>query len=122
MATPRLGLSHRQHVCHLYARSLKLARDWCTSRRAWFPVAYVIRHQFRENIHESDARKIDFLIRGTEDILAYLIHPDPYHSPGEPGGSKYQRNIPVPIDVCLNGWREHGVLDEKEQMETAQGW
>ena len=60
-------------------RSLKLAKDWSYSRSSWYPAAYVIRHQFRENIGESDPRKIDFLVRGAEDILAYMIHTEPYH-------------------------------------------
>jgi len=116
------NLAHRRHVCHLYLRSLKLARDWSYSRTSWYPAAYVIRHQFRENIGESDPRKIDFLVRGTEDVLAYMIHTEPYHSPSAPGGSKYQRNTPAPIEVCLNGWAEYGVEDEKESQDKREGW
>jgi len=113
-------LAHKRHVCHLYARSLKLARDWSASRSGWYPVAYVIRHQFRENMDKTDPRQIELLVRGTEDVLAYLFHCEPYCSPAAPGGSKYQRNTPVPVDICLNGWTQFDVEDIKEEEATAE--
>lgn len=72
-------------------------------------------------MNEVDPRKIEQLIRGTEDVLDYCFHHEPYHSPEAPGGSKYQRNTPVPVDVCLNGWREFDVEDLKEEEELKEG-
>lgn len=36
------------------------------------------------------------LIDQTEEILNKWKHPDPYKPPTAPGGSKYERNLPVP--------------------------
>ena len=36
------------------------------------------------------------IIEQTEDLLEKWKHPDPYRPPTAPGGSKYQRNLPVP--------------------------
>ena len=35
------------------------------------------------------------LIAQTEEILERWKHPDPYRPPTAPGGSKYERNLPV---------------------------
>ncbi|KAF4624093.1 hypothetical protein G7Y89_g14081 [Cudoniella acicularis] len=51
----------------LYRRSLKLALDWSA------------------------------LFKETEDLLEKWKHPDPYHAPTAPGGSKFERNLPAPI-------------------------
>ncbi|KAJ4984900.1 complex 1 protein [Stagonosporopsis vannaccii] len=37
------------------------------------------------------------LITETENLLEKWKHPDPYRPPTAPGGSKYERNLPVPI-------------------------
>ena len=37
------------------------------------------------------------IIEQTEELLERWKHPDPYRPPTAPGGSKYQRNLPVPI-------------------------
>ncbi|TGO20502.1 hypothetical protein BPAE_0290g00090 [Botrytis paeoniae] len=37
------------------------------------------------------------LFKETEDLLEKWKHPDPYHPPTAPGGSKYERNLPSPV-------------------------
>ena len=36
------------------------------------------------------------IIEETEGLLEKWKHPDPYRAPTAPGGSKYERNLPVP--------------------------
>ena len=36
------------------------------------------------------------IIEETESLLEKWKHPDPYRAPTAPGGSKYERNLPVP--------------------------
>ncbi|KAI1117821.1 hypothetical protein F5Y14DRAFT_325213 [Nemania sp. NC0429] len=36
------------------------------------------------------------LLKETEKLLETWKHPDPYCPPTAPGGSKYERNLPVP--------------------------
>jgi len=36
------------------------------------------------------------IIDETEGLLEKWKHPDPYRAPTAPGGSKYERNLPVP--------------------------
>jgi hypothetical protein len=47
------------------------------------------------------------IIEETEGLLEKWKHPDPYRAPTAPGGSKYERNLPVPsterefLSFCL---------------------
>jgi NADH dehydrogenase (ubiquinone) 1 beta subcomplex subunit 9 len=36
------------------------------------------------------------IIEETESLLEKWKHPDPYKAPTAPGGSKWERNLPVP--------------------------
>ena len=36
------------------------------------------------------------IVEETESLLEKWKHPDPYRAPTAPGGSKYERNLPVP--------------------------
>ncbi|KAI6709253.1 hypothetical protein JHW43_008200 [Diplocarpon mali] len=60
-------MSTKQAVSSLYRRSLKLSLDWAA------------------------------LFQEAEAVLEKWKHPDPYHAPTAPGGSKYERNLPAPI-------------------------
>lgn len=100
----------------LYRRSLKLALDWAVHRHLWRGQALYIRSLFEANKHVMQPRqqrvrsmppcvllgRDEFLtwsqaiIQETEELLERWKHPDPYRPPTAPGGSKYQRNLPVP--------------------------
>ena len=41
------------------------------------------------------------MLREGEDELFSYTHPDPYRNPVMPGGSKFMRNPPLPMDVCF---------------------
>jgi hypothetical protein len=43
----------------------------------------------------------DILWQEAEDELFAYTHPDPYCNPVMPGGSKFMRNPPLPMDVCF---------------------
>jgi len=90
-------MSSKQAVSSLYRRSLKLALDWAVHRYIWRGQAMYIRSLFEANKHIKDPRQQKALFQETEDLLEKWKHPDPYHAPTAPGGSKYERNIPPPI-------------------------
>lgn len=101
---------------HLYRRSLKLALDWAVHRYIWRGQAMYLRSLFEANKHITQPRQQRVriqqdlawwcritnsiceqeIIEQTEDLLKKWKHPDPYRPPTAPGGSKYQRNLPVP--------------------------
>ncbi|KAI6943289.1 hypothetical protein D0869_12479, partial [Hortaea werneckii] len=81
---------------HLYRRSLKLALDWAVHRYLWRGQAVYIRSLFEANKHITQPRQQRALIDQTEEILNKWKHPDPYKPPTAPGGSKHERNLPVP--------------------------
>eukprot|EP01087_Luapelamoeba_hula_P006007 TRINITY_DN1614_c0_g1_i1.p1 TRINITY_DN1614_c0_g1~~TRINITY_DN1614_c0_g1_i1.p1 ORF type:complete len:137 (-),score=16.88 TRINITY_DN1614_c0_g1_i1:79-450(-) len=105
----RSNLAHRQHVCRLYRRSLKTALDWLIDRRLWYTRATEIRSRFRANMNLDDPRAISRAVIAAENELAAWRHPDPYIPADSPGGSKYQRNTPVPPYLVENGWAEWDV-------------
>ncbi|EAW09135.1 NADH dehydrogenase [ubiquinone] 1 beta subcomplex subunit 9 [Aspergillus clavatus NRRL 1] len=82
-------------VASLYRRSLKLALDWAVHRQVWRGQAVYIRSLFEANKDIRDPRQQRVLLRETEKLLETWKHPDPYRAPTAPGGSKYERNLPV---------------------------
>jgi len=52
---------------------------------------------FGRNKGVRDPRQQRALFKEAEDLLEKWKHPDPYHAPTAPGGSKYERNLPAPI-------------------------
>ncbi|KAI7316558.1 hypothetical protein KC326_g4307 [Hortaea werneckii] len=89
-------MAARTEVLHLYRRSLKLALDWAVHRYLWRGQAVYIRSLFEANKHITQPRQQRALIDQTEEILNKWKHPDPYKPPTAPGGSKHERNLPVP--------------------------
>jgi len=103
-----MSAAHRRHVCHLYRRALKLQLEWYVRRDLWYEEANKTRALFRQHMNETDPRTINRLIKATEARLYRMRHPDPYVAPESPGGSKWQRNTPVPLEIVENGWGEFG--------------
>ncbi|OQR96910.1 hypothetical protein THRCLA_21974 [Thraustotheca clavata] len=97
-ATP--SLSHKQQVTRLYKRSLKLLDSWVIDRRLWNEEATLIRAQFNANMHVSQTAA-ERLIRDAQAKLNDYTHPDPYVVVHMPGGSKFMRNPPLPLEVCF---------------------
>ncbi|RKU41732.1 hypothetical protein DL546_004882 [Coniochaeta pulveracea] len=88
-------MSTRQATLSLYRRSLKLALDWAVHRYLWRGQALYIRSLFEANRNITDPRQQRALLKETEKLLEKWKHPDPYCHPTAPGGSKYERNLPV---------------------------
>ncbi|KAK2757837.1 hypothetical protein FQN54_004243 [Arachnomyces sp. PD_36] len=112
-------MSSVKTVSSLYRRSLKLALDWAVHRHLWRGQAVYIRELFDANKHIRDPRQqkvhpmppipphlrtaltpmtiVQVLFQETEKLLETWKHPDPYRAPTAPGGSKYERNLEVPL-------------------------
>ncbi|KAI2634533.1 hypothetical protein GGS21DRAFT_107214 [Xylaria nigripes] len=88
-------MHYKPAVLSLYRRSLKLALDWAVHRHLWRGQALYIRSLFEANRKINDLKKIRALLRETENLLDTWKHPDPYCPPTAPGGSKFERNLPV---------------------------
>ncbi|CAK3968945.1 related to NADH2 dehydrogenase (ubiquinone) chain CI-B22 [Lecanosticta acicola] len=89
-------MASSQYVLSLYRRSLKLALDWAVHRYVWRGQAMYIRGLFEANKHITQPKEQKLLLEQTEALLEKWKHPDPYRPPTAPGGSKYERNLPVP--------------------------
>ncbi|KAF3005057.1 hypothetical protein E8E13_009443 [Curvularia kusanoi] len=92
-----VAMSSKKHVLSLYRQSLKLALDWSVHRYLWRGQAVYLRGLFEANRNVTEPRQQRALITETENLLEKWKHPDPYRPPTAPGGSKYERNLPVPI-------------------------
>ncbi|KAF2862146.1 hypothetical protein K470DRAFT_243739 [Piedraia hortae CBS 480.64] len=88
-------MSQTARVLKLYRRSLKLALDWTIYRHLWRGQAVYIRSLFDANRHITEPNQRRELLDQTEAILEKWKHPDPYRPPTAPGGSKYERNLPL---------------------------
>ncbi|KAL1587131.1 hypothetical protein WHR41_04300 [Cladosporium halotolerans] len=89
-------MASKPQILSLYRRSLKLALDWAVHRYVWRGQAMYIRGLFEANKHVTEPRQQRLIIEETENLLDKWKHPDPYRAPTAPGGSKYERNLPVP--------------------------
>jgi len=112
----RTDSAHRRHVCSLYRQSLKLALDWCVDRPLWYRAAYAIRARFRENMDETDPRRIAKLVTDTQKMLNDYWHPDPYIHPESPGGTRYER-FRAPI-FTEDGWAEYDIASDDWLLAT----
>ncbi|DAA73827.1 TPA_exp: Uncharacterized protein A8136_4030 [Trichophyton benhamiae CBS 112371] len=81
----------------LYKRALKLSLDWAVHRNLWRGQAVYIRSLFEANKHVRNPHDQRVLLQETEKLLEKWKHPDPYRAPTAPGGSKWERNLPVPV-------------------------
>eukprot|EP00009_Paramoeba_aestuarina_P004401 CAMPEP_0201516604 /NCGR_PEP_ID=MMETSP0161_2-20130828/7899_1 /ASSEMBLY_ACC=CAM_ASM_000251 /TAXON_ID=180227 /ORGANISM="Neoparamoeba aestuarina, Strain SoJaBio B1-5/56/2" /LENGTH=114 /DNA_ID=CAMNT_0047913799 /DNA_START=45 /DNA_END=389 /DNA_ORIENTATION=+ len=96
----RHSLAHKNHVCRLYKRSLKLSRDWLIIRDWWHEEVVSIRAQIEEHRDETNDVRINRLVADFENTLDEWKHPSPYIIPTDPGGTKWQRNLPLPNWAC----------------------
>ncbi|KAJ7930120.1 hypothetical protein B0H13DRAFT_2310150 [Mycena leptocephala] len=89
---------HRQYVQSLYRRRLKNSLDWTIRRDVWRAKAMEIRAEFEHNRNVKDPRQLAQILEQAEAKLAGWKHPDPYIPPTAPGGTKWERNLPPPMD------------------------
>lgn len=107
-AAPKL--SHKQEVCRLYRKSLKLCNSWAISRDIFNAEATKIRASFDKykSLSPEDA-KVKYMLSSAYKTMEKYTHPDPYIVPWMPGGSLFQRNPPLPLDVCFPNGIPEGV-------------
>ncbi|TMW69306.1 hypothetical protein Poli38472_001462 [Pythium oligandrum] len=101
-ANPTEKLSHKQTVTRLYKQSLKTLDSWIIDRRLWNEEATKIRAEFEQNKHlEPNSGLAKRLVREAEEKLEKYTHPDRYVYNYMPGGTRFMRNAPIPLDVCF---------------------
>ncbi|KZV82363.1 hypothetical protein EXIGLDRAFT_702640 [Exidia glandulosa HHB12029] len=87
--------AHRSYVKSLYRRILKNDLDWVVQRDIWRWRALQIRARFESNRNVHDPRALTLILERAEAQLAKDKHPDPYIVAAFPGGTKWERNLPV---------------------------
>jgi NADH dehydrogenase (ubiquinone) 1 beta subcomplex subunit 9 len=91
--------THKQRVVRVYRGLLKNSLNWTITRDKWYPIASELKSEFKRNMYETNPATIAALVEKAETRLRDTQHPDPYIIPYAPGGSKWQRNTPVPYDL-----------------------
>lgn len=91
--------AHGLYVCRLYKRSLRLCSDWYWDKEEYRQKAYMVRQLYEQNKRETNPKVLEELLLDTEFQLAKYFHPLPYKCPTAPGGSKWERNAPLPEEV-----------------------
>jgi NADH dehydrogenase (ubiquinone) 1 beta subcomplex subunit 9 len=95
-------LTHKQTVTRLYRHSLKCMMSWAIDRDLIYDEADKIRAQFDAlKSHDPSSGAVKRAIREGNERLAQYTHPDKYTIPYMPGGSKFMRNAPPPLEVCF---------------------
>ena len=106
MSQPSLGpieqKAHSTYVKSLYRQSLRLAMDWYWRREEYREKALILRQLFDQNAKEKNLKLIQDHLAYTEQTLAVYAHPQPFKYVDAPGGTKFERNIPLPKEVILD--------------------
>merc|ERR1711991_1184716 len=92
--------AHVKRVCGLYRNSLRMLLSYQIDRAIWANQAVLLRNQFDEQKNIVDKDRIELVLSKGEALLREYRHPDPYITPTSPGGTKWQRNTPPPIEFC----------------------
>lgn len=87
--------ANTRRVSSLFRQALRTAFDHSMKWDVYRNATINIRQQFDANKDISNPEELEKAIKRTQEKLAEWSHPDPYIPPGRPGGTKYQRNIPV---------------------------
>jgi len=90
--------AHRLRVKTLYKAMLKDALDWYIQRDLWRQKAMEIRGMFERNRGIQDPRRVEILMQEAEAKYQKDKHPDPQIWPRFYGGTRYERNIPPPME------------------------
>uniref|UniRef100_K3WSQ1 NADH dehydrogenase [ubiquinone] 1 beta subcomplex subunit 9 n=1 Tax=Globisporangium ultimum (strain ATCC 200006 / CBS 805.95 / DAOM BR144) TaxID=431595 RepID=K3WSQ1_GLOUD len=99
---PAEELSHKQAVQRLYKQSLKTLDSWIIDRRLWNEEATKIRAQFDQNRNlDPSSGLAKRLVREAQEKVEHYTHPDKYVFNYMPGGTRFMRNAPIPLDVCF---------------------
>mmetsp|Transcript_34460 Transcript_34460/g.96199 ORF Transcript_34460/g.96199 Transcript_34460/m.96199 type:complete len:163 (+) Transcript_34460:88-576(+) len=94
------ALTDNQQVARLYRNGLKVLSSWAIDRDIFNDEATKLRAKFDAERGCNSGKALRLLREGEDELFAYT-HPDPYRNPIMPGGSKFMRNPPLPMDVCF---------------------
>lgn len=105
MANPILPFTeaNSKRVASLFRKALRTAFDSSLKFDAYRRETLKIRSQFDTNKHISDPNELERLIAQTQAKLAEEAHPDPYIPPCRPGGTKFERNLPIEKEHVVPG-------------------
>lgn len=95
--------ANSKRVASLFRQALRTAFDSSLKFDAYRQETIKIRQQFNANKHISNPEELEKVIARTKAKLAEWKHPDPYITPCRPGGTKYQRNIPLAKEPVVPG-------------------
>ncbi|OQV22331.1 putative NADH dehydrogenase [ubiquinone] 1 beta subcomplex subunit 9 [Hypsibius exemplaris] len=97
------AVSHRERVCSLYKKSLRLLESYIVNRPEYRYRAVVMRARFDDAAKELDMRKAQKMVIDGEEELFMNQSPFPFQFQYSPGGSAYARQ-PVLPDWILDSW------------------
>ena len=105
MSSPILPFTeaNSKRVTSLFRQALRTAYDHSMRWDVYRDATINISRQFEANKHISSQQELEAVINKTKAKLAEWKHPDPYIPPCRPGGTKYQRNIPVAREPLVPG-------------------
>ncbi|SGZ57017.1 CIC11C00000005910 [Sungouiella intermedia] len=95
--------ANSKRVASLFRQALRTAFDSSLKFDAYRRETIKIRAQFESNKHISDPNELEEVITKAQSKLAEWQHPDPYIPPCRPGGTKFERNIPLAKENIVPG-------------------
>lgn len=95
--------ANSKRVASLFRQALRTAFDHSMKFEVYRAEQNKIRKLFDANKKIDDEATLEKVIKSTESKLAQWKHPDPYIPPCRPGGTKYQRNTPIPHEERVVG-------------------
>lgn len=95
--------ANSKRVASLFRTALRTAFDSSLKFDAYRNETIKIRAQFDANKNIANPNELESVIAKSQQKLAEWKHPDPYITPGRPGGTKYQRNAEIPKEPIVPG-------------------
>lgn len=95
--------ANTKRVASLFRQALRTAFDSSLKFDVYRRESNMIRAQFEANKQIHDVNELEKVIQDTKNKLNKWKHPDPYITPGRPGGSKWERNLPSPNEKPVTG-------------------
>ena len=98
-------LTRRVRAIRLYRDGLRMLESWTMDRTIFNQEAIKLRARFDavSALHTIDSAAALYAIEEGEKELAENEHPDRYVLPFLPGGTKFMRNAPPPVDIAYEG-------------------
>lgn len=95
--------ANSKRVASLFRKALRTAYDSSLKFDAYRRETINIRAQFDSNKHIEDPNELEEVLASAKAKLAEYAHPDPYIPPSRPGGTKYERNVPLAKEPVITG-------------------